>query len=182
MKILKNKITFLLLLTLLFASCSSDNDDDIIKTEDTFSGVCESSVLVYGYANQSITSAESSNTLDNMLRTYNYVSPITTGIFLTNTTVVEINGMKDGMILDNFSLKMNGEIYPYGTVTYRDTILYSQNIPQTVNFYKGAFDRMMKDEKQKQVVSVTFTPKQDISQEANVKVNIKLGGAFTYWK
>ena len=177
MKKLNYKFILFFSLIALFASCGSSSSDN--KSDYNFTGTCKSTIPLNGFAGQETktSNAVSSSSLDKMLSDYDYSPPITKGVFLTNTTSVEINGLKEGVVLQNFSLNMNGLEHNFGNITYNDTILCTN---QTMNYFKNVFDKMM--QQQNLITYATFTPNITIDEKSGVKLNIALGGAFTYWK
>jgi hypothetical protein len=176
MKVASKILAILFSAILIFSACSSDNKDN--RSEHFFNGICKLDIPLKGFANQLTTTQETSVPLDTLLKDNDYIPPVTNGVmFLTNTTAIEITGLKEGIILKNFILNINDLEYKFGDITSSNTVLYTD---QTMSYFKNVFDRMIAQNKLR--ASASFTPSQKIDETSDVKLKIVFGGKFSYWK
>lgn len=173
-----NKIlSTLFLITFFFTSCGSDKEEDR-RIKYSFNGICRHSVDIKGYADQKILSQESVVLLDDLLKGYDYVSPIIGGeLMMTELTSIKIKNLQSGIILNDFILTINDKEYKFGKITSETTNLYTNN---TINYFKGAFSNMVNQRKLR--VQMSYTPTKDIGDDALVKLEIVFNGRFTYKK
>jgi len=167
-------ILFVLVVVFTFSSCGSDDE----KERKYFNGDCKQTVsLESGPANSSITTKDTSPSLDEMLQNATgYGYPVIGGELHVNgeNTAVKVVGLPDGVILKNFSLKINGSKKEYGDIDVTRTNLYTGNS----SYFEQVFASMIKNKKL--ITEVTFTPTEKIS--ADVKLEIVFSGRFSYWQ
>ena len=118
------KTLILLATVVVFVSCGSDSDS---KTLISFNGECKQTIVLEGAKDATITTAEVSDKLDDMLKNFSgYGTPISSGTLNpTETTSIKVTGLKDGIILKNFSLIINGHTRNFGEITASNSNLYT---------------------------------------------------------
>lgn len=173
-----NKILGLLLLSVLFVACGSDDDDN--KTEFTLANAeCKlTHNLGLASSGSTPTTSTTTKTLNDLLSSYTFTPPITKGVMsLTSGTSITVNGLNDREKLENFSLKINGITETFGTITSSNKELY---IDTKQNYFKDVFASMISQ--QKLAVEASYKPSFSLSKEDQVKVDIVFKGNFTYYK
>ena len=176
------KLFFVLLtITTMFAFTACGSDDE--KEEVAFTTVCKQSVQFKGLKNQSTSSEEVSAALEDLLKAsatgYDGTRISTGKLSITGSTSVIITGLKEGVVLNNLKVKINGVEKAFGNISVAGNNLNLYN-DDNMKFFADAFTRMMNTHNL--TVQVTFTPSEDVLPLDNVKLNINFDGRYTYWK
>lgn len=166
------KLFFILFtITAMFAFTACGSDDE--KEEMSFNTVCKQSVQFKGIKNQSTTSEEISAALEDLLKAsatgYDGTRISSGTLNITGNTSAAITGLKEGIVLNNLKVKINGVEKSFGNISVASNNLNLYN-DQNIDFFKDAFTRMIKNHNL--TVQVTFTPSEDILASDNVKLNI----------
>lgn len=172
-----NKIFGLLLLSVFFVSCGSDDDP---KTEYTLKDAeCKITCnLGLASAGGAATSPVVTKSLDEMLASYDYVSPITSGTMsLSSGTSIKIEGLTDDLKLNEFTLIINGISKSLGTIDNTKDELYDDT---TLSYFQQVFNSMISN--QKLEVKASFKPSADLAKSDQVKINLAFKGTFKYYK
>ncbi|SHF33410.1 hypothetical protein [Dysgonomonas macrotermitis] len=169
-------LTIIALLTIVFSSCGSDDDN---RSSYTLTSICETKVPIKGYADQTVVATDPTVVLlDDMLKGKDYVKPIIKGeLFATSGTALEIVGLKEGVSLKSFKITINDVSKTFTEVKSSDPNLYTTEM---ISFMQETFARMIT--RQKLVISISFTPTQTITEADNVYLKIAYNGRFTYLK
>ncbi|PXV60927.1 hypothetical protein CLV62_12814 [Dysgonomonas alginatilytica] len=180
MKAISKIFGLMLTIAVAFSSCGGDDDNGDGKSEYTLKdAICKYShdLGIASAGAQTITLQTTTN-LDDMLKGYDYVAPITGGTMnLTKVTSIEIVGLKEGVVLQKFSLTINGVTKEFGDITTAKIELYND---VNLEYFKNVFNTMVSQKKL--IVSATFTPSSKITDADALKVNFAFNGNFTYRK
>jgi len=170
-------ILFTISTVLAFTACGSD--DNTVKIDKYFNGECKLNAAIVGPAGSTITTAETTATLEDMLKnSTDFGTPITAGsLNLTEKTSIKVTGLKKGVTLKDFKLIINGGEKSFGDISNEalNTNLYND---ASLNFFKDAFSRMVSEGSLK--VKTSFTPSASIETADKVQVEILFYGKFTY--
>lgn len=163
-------------MVLLFTSCGSSDDN---RTQYFFNGECKQKIVLDGAKDATITTAPTSDSLDDMLRTsQGYGTPISSGVLNpTETTSVKVIGLKEGVVLKNFFLIINGQERFFGNITTENSNLYTM---ESLQFFNQAFNKMVSDRVLQ--TKVVFSPSERIQESDSVYVDIVFNGKFSYWQ
>lgn len=171
---MKQKNIFLALFSVIivfFSSCSSDDD----KVTKEFSATCKHDVAILGFANQITTTDPSIRSLDDMLQNYDYNPPVVNGSMKVTSSSFKILGLKDGVVLKNFTLKINDYQKNFGDISSTKSDLY---IDDNLDYFKEAFKRMVSQGRLK--VEMTFSPSEKLDEESNVRLSLSFDGVYYY--
>lgn len=170
-------LTIIVLISTTLTNCGSDDTDN--RSSYTFTAIASTNYQIKGFVDQTVTNTTPLNIpIDDMLKGNNYVAPIIKGeLFPTQGTALEIVGLKDGVILNNFTITINDVTRTFTSVKGNDANLYTKNM---IGFMDETFARMIT--RKKLTISISFTPNQTIADEDNVYLKIGYNGRFTYLK
>lgn len=176
MKKLSTIFGLLMLVAVAFSSCGSDDD----KTEYVLSNaLCKHThALSIADAEAQVTTSPTNVSLDDMLKAYDYVSPITGGVMsLTDGTTIKITGLKEGVVLQGFTLTINDSQKTFGDITSDKAELYNDT---NLQYFKDVFNKMVSQ--RKLTVKASYKPNVKITDEDALKIEIVFKGNFTYLK
>lgn len=163
-----------------FSSCG---DDEPKKIETFFTGTARHVKELNAFKGNSTTIPTDVVTLEKLLEgnTTGYGAPIVSCVFSTPDCRVNIVGLKAGVTLNDFKLKMgNIEKEIKGVVGVADKSV-SLITNETNSFFIQIFDKIAK-EKKIDKIEITFTPSENLNLEDNVRLEISLEGKFSYMK
>lgn len=176
MKVKTSILSVITLFALLLSSCGSSDDN---KTQYFFNGECKQKIELEGAKDATITTAETSDSLDDMLKdSKGYGGPVTSGVLNpTETTSVKVLGLKEGVVLNNFFLIINGQERFFGNITTDNSNLYTM---ESLTYFNQAFNKMVSDRVLR--TKVVFSPSERIQESDNIRVEIVFNGKFSYWQ
>lgn len=177
MKLKTSILSVITLFALLFSSCGGSDGDS--QTQYFFNGECKQKIVLEGAKDATITTAETSDSLDDMLKdSKGYGAPVTGGVLNpTETTSVKVLGLKEGVILKNFFLIINGQERYFNNITAENSNLYTM---ESLSYFNQAFNKMVSDRQLR--TKVVFSPSERIQESDNVRVEIIFNGKFSYWR
>jgi len=159
-----------------FTACGSDDEKEAV----TFTSDCKQTVELKGFKDQVVTIPEVSASLEDLLKvsaTGYDGTRISTGELNLGKVTASVTGLRNGVVLKDFKVKINGVEQSFGDITVADIDLYTN---KHIDFFKNSFTRMVNQHALK--INVTFTPSEDIPASDNLKLELNFNGKYTYWK
>ncbi len=172
-----SRFIILALLSIVFFSCSSDDNDN--RSSYTFKATCEAKYPIRGYAGDKIIADKPMIfLLNDMLKDYNYQPPIISGkLYPNKNTAFEIVGLKQGISIKEITIVLNGLSQTYKNINSENANFYTAEM---VDYMNSTFNKLITN--QQLSVLVTITLNQNITEEDNVYIKISYDGEFTYLK
>jgi len=179
---ISSKFFVLAFIASFFVSCGGSNDPTPTPVQKTILKTW--TIPIQGLTSPLVTLPETTINLSDIpgVDVNNFIS----GVFQNLNNSIEVSGLKDGVVLNNFTLQVNSitPVNNFGTVTTNPgTNDFQANAPQatpSVSKFAESLFNAYTGKSRKATLKVTFTPNADILPSDNVKLIITVNGTYNW--